>query len=41
LCEALAAEFAVDRATCERDVLAFLQELAGQNLIHVRNDSAG
>jgi hypothetical protein len=33
--DAIEMEFDVDRATCERDVLAFLEELSDANLIDV------
>lgn len=38
LCERLVAEFAVDRATCEADVLRFLNEMEAQRLIESRPD---
>jgi hypothetical protein len=33
---ALVAEYAIDRPTCERDVLAFLRQCADRGLIEVR-----
>jgi len=36
VCETLLAEFAVERATCEADVLRFLEDLQVQGLIEVR-----
>ena len=35
LCDRLQGEFAVDKATCERDVLAFLASLRAEQLIEV------
>jgi hypothetical protein len=35
LCETLAEEFEVDQATCQRDVLAFLEQLHEKGLIKV------
>ena len=35
VCDALVAEFDVDRATCEGDVIRFLQEMADQGLVAV------
>jgi hypothetical protein len=35
ICDALEAEFDVERATCEADVLKFIEELAEQGLIRV------
>ena len=35
LCEALAEEFEVDLATCQRDVLVFLEQLREKGLIRV------
>lgn len=40
LCEELMEAFQVDRAQCERDVLAFLEELAGDRLIEVSEPPA-
>ena len=39
LCDALAAEFDVERATCERDVTRFLEEMAEQGLVRVDGTS--
>ena len=36
LCEAVAAEYDVDRDTCRADVVAFLDELGGLGAIEVR-----
>lgn len=36
VCDRLVAEFAVDRATCEADVLRFLNEMEAQRLIELR-----
>lgn len=36
LCERLLEEFMVDRATCEREVLHFVQTLADEDLVTVR-----
>lgn len=36
LCDQLVAEYAVDRTTCEADVLRFLEDMAEQKLIEVR-----
>lgn len=33
ICDKLCAEYAVDRATCEREVLAFATELLGRNVL--------
>lgn len=33
VCESLLGEFEVDRATCERQVLSFLQQLADADLL--------
>jgi hypothetical protein len=41
LCEALGTEFDVEPAVCERDVIEFLEELAREGLIEVRNEKAG
>lgn len=38
LCEAVAAEYDVDRDTCRDDVLAFLDELGDLGAIRVRSD---
>jgi hypothetical protein len=35
LCDRIEAEFTVDRATCEDDVLSFLSQLASRGLIEV------
>lgn len=35
LCDALMAEFIVERATCEQEVLAFLSRLQAEGLIEV------
>ena len=35
MCSRLVSQFDVDPATCERDVLALLEELRGENLIEV------
>ena len=37
LCATLMEEFAVDRETCERDVLEFVGELAAENLVELRD----
>jgi hypothetical protein len=39
ICETLAAEFDVDAATCEREVLSFLGELRSAELVRVHADS--
>jgi hypothetical protein len=36
ICDAITAEFDVDRATCEADVLALLERLSEQGLINIR-----
>lgn len=36
ICKAIVAEYAVDAATCERDVLAFLQQCIERGLVEVR-----
>lgn len=36
VCETLMAEFAVERAACEADVLRFLEDLRAQGLIEVQ-----
>jgi hypothetical protein len=36
LCDALVADFEVDRATCERDVVALLDDLRKDGLIEVK-----
>ncbi len=41
LCGALCEEFDVDPETCERDVLTFLERLAGEGLIEIQSGSAG
>lgn len=38
ICEQLLAEFAVDRATCETQVLAFLQRLSNDGLLCVSHE---
>ncbi len=38
ICDTLLKEFEVNRETCEREVLAFLQELAQKELIKVVNE---
>ncbi len=38
LCDRLVVEFAVDRATCEADILCFLNDMAAQKLIDTRTD---
>ncbi len=38
VCEQLLAEFAVDRAKCETQVLAFLQRLANDGLLSVSHE---
>ena len=40
LCDRLQAEFEVDRATCEREVLGFIEDLARERLVQVRNAPA-
>jgi hypothetical protein len=35
LCSALTGEFVVDAASCQRDVLAFLQQLADADLLDI------
>jgi hypothetical protein len=40
LCDTLMEEFAVDRDTCERDVLDFIAALAGENLVELRDAPA-
>lgn len=37
LCDRLQGEFAVDRATCERDVVRFLEQLHREGLIEVEH----
>ena len=37
LCDTLMEEFEVDRATCERDVLELIGELAAEKLVEVRD----
>ena len=41
LCERLIAEYAVDRATCEQEVSAFLTELHKEGLIRIVNQDGG
>jgi hypothetical protein len=41
ICERLRSEFDVDEATCERDVLEFLNGLAAEGLIEVMDAAAG
>jgi hypothetical protein len=38
VCDALESEFAVDRETCERDVLAFLGQMLERKLLRVQAD---
>jgi Coenzyme PQQ synthesis protein D (PqqD) len=40
VCESLLGEFEVDRATCERQVLAFLQQLADADLLDSGSEKA-
>jgi len=40
LCDALLTEFDVDRATCEQDVLTFLNQLAEEKLIRVIDEAS-
>jgi hypothetical protein len=40
ICTMLLAEFEVEQEQCEREVLAFLNELAQENLIKVLDESA-
>ena len=40
VCDALVAEFDVDRATCEGDVIRFIQEMADQGLVTVDEQPA-
>jgi hypothetical protein len=40
LCDDLVARYDIDRASCERDVLAFLDELLKEDLIHVHDPEA-
>lgn len=41
VCDILQQEFVVDRATCECDVLEFLNRLAAEKLIRVVNETPG
>ena len=41
LCERVRAEYAVDHATCERDVVALLGDLIDRGLVQVVDDSSG
>lgn len=40
LCDALRAEYAVDAIECERDLLAFTEQLLAEGLIEVMDDTA-
>ena len=40
VCETLLREFNVEKDTCERQVLAFLQQLADADLLEAGNDPA-
>jgi coenzyme PQQ synthesis protein D (PqqD) len=40
ICETLLGEFNVDRALCEKQVLAFLRQLADADLVHLGDDPA-
>jgi hypothetical protein len=38
VCESLLVEFNVEKAVCEQQVLAFLQQLADADLVHIGDD---
>ena len=40
VCDAVAERFEVDRSRCERDVVAFLRELAGEGLVAEQRDAS-
>lgn len=39
ICESVVAEYEVEPAQCEQDVLKILQELQAEGLVHVRNET--
>ena len=41
LCDRLTDEYDVDRATCERDVTAYLRKLIEEDLVAIVDDEAG
>ncbi len=41
LCDHLTAEYDVERASCERDVTAYLQRLIEEQLVAIVDDAAG